>query len=295
MWLVIAGVCGLDILWMAAAGITMKISSILIVALGSAFLGAIAYLYAKRDPRIAETANMGAKTVLFSAAAATLSYLVLTLDAPLADARLVAIDRAMGFDWLAWFHWVHAHPTVHSVLNFAYDAIGPEIIVALLWLSLTGKHAIVREFQWATILALFAIIPISGMVPALGGWDYFGTGLSGGWIPDLLALRAHEMPVFDCRRMTGIITCPSFHTSLGIIFIAIARFDRRLLLGSILLNGAMIASVPSEGSHYLFDALSGAGVAVAALIAAQRIEAGRFWPALQSAAVPSSPPIRTGR
>ena len=271
MWLLIATLCLVDLLWMAATGIALATSSILRIGAGVGCLGLIAYVYARRMPRIADLADVGAKTILFSAAAGILSYLAITLNAPLADAKFVAIDRALGFDWPAWFAWVQAHPVVHYTLLFAYNAVGPETILALILLPLSGKGEVVREFMWATMLSLLIIVPISGALPAVSAWVYFDTGLRSDWIGPVLALRAHAMPVLDLGAMTGLIACPSFHTALGIILMAVTRFNRRLLIGSIVLNGIMIVSVPSEGSHYVIDVLAGASVAAIALFMARRV------------------------
>ena len=94
---------------------------------------------------------------------------------------------------------------------------------------------------------------------------FFDTGLYANWIRDFLDLRDNAMPVLDCRKIVGIVVCPSFHTALGVILIAIARSQRWILAGSVLLNGIMILSVLTEGSHYLIDLLSGAAVAIVSL------------------------------
>jgi hypothetical protein len=265
MWGLIASVWVVDALWLWAVGIGVEPSSIVYSVFGASLLGIVSFLYKRRAPPISYCAEVGAKMVLFSLGGAILTYLAVTVEAPLADAQFVAIDRTLGFDWQEWFAWVNRHPVLRAVLHFAYGTTGPQIFLWWLWLSLKWKRDILQEFLWAAMVSILIITPIYAVLPAKGPWVFFETGLYADWIGDFMALRDHAMPVMNCRKMVGIVVCPSFHTSLGVIFIAIARSNRWLLAGSGLLNGTMILSVLTEGSHYLIDALSGAAVAMVAL------------------------------
>jgi hypothetical protein len=276
MWVLIASVLGIDVLWLWAIGIGVEPASVVYPLLGAGLLGSLSCLYKRRAPPLSYCAEVGAKMILFSLAGGVLTYLAVTLEAPLADAQFVAIDRALGFDWQEWHAWVNGHPLLRTVLNFAYGSTGPQIIFWWLWLSLKGKRDALQEFLWAAIASLLIITPIYALLPAKGPWVFFETGLYADWIQDFLALRDHAMPMLNCRKMVGIVVCPSFHTALGVIFIAIARFNPWLLAGSALLNGAMFLSVPTEGSHYLIDALSGAAVALVSLYIAAWAEHGVF-------------------
>ena len=51
-----------------------------------------------------------ALTLAASTAVCVLSYLCLASAGPLVDSRLMAMDRMLGFDWLAGYRFVHAHP-----------------------------------------------------------------------------------------------------------------------------------------------------------------------------------------
>ena len=51
-----------------------------------------------------------------STAIRVLSYLCLASAGPLADSRLMAMDRALCFYWLAGYRFVHAHPGLMAVL-----------------------------------------------------------------------------------------------------------------------------------------------------------------------------------
>ena len=160
--------------------------------------------------------------VLFSLGAGILTYLAVTLAAPLADAEFVWIDQTLGFDWMEWFNWVNNHQFFRAILSLAYGSTGPQVILCWLWLSLKGKRDILQEFLWAAMISILIITPIFAFLPAKGPWVYFETGLHANWIHDFLALRDHTLLVLDCRKIVGIVVCPSYHTALGVIFIAIA-------------------------------------------------------------------------
>ncbi len=71
-------------------------------------------------------------------------------------------------------------------------------------------------------------------------------------------------------RLQGVVTFPSYHTVLAILF-AYAHRGRWSFPIFLLINCLMIASIPSEGGHYLSDVLAGAGLAVVAIAAARLI------------------------
>src|ERR1700709_883141 len=61
-----------------------------------------------------------ALTLAASTAVCVLSYLCLASAGPLVDSRLMAMDRMLGFDWLAGYRFVHAHPALAALLGLAY-------------------------------------------------------------------------------------------------------------------------------------------------------------------------------
>ena len=265
MWYVILAVVALDAAWLVAAGIPVVGYSFLRVSLATVLLPSLAWIYRDRAPRLAEMASTALPTIVFSAAAGVLSYLAASTNLPFVDAQYAAIDESLGLDWRDWYAWVNSHPVLKLVLRIAYDSVGPEIILCLIVLPLVGHAKVVREFQWMAIISLLLIIPISELFPATGPWVVYEVGEPTPWLDHVLAMRSHAMPL-DLTALTGIIVCPSFHTTLGLLLIYSARFNRVVLACSTVLNGLMIVSVPSEGSHYFIDVIAGAIVAVIAIM-----------------------------
>src|SRR4029077_12106686 len=61
-------------------------------------------------------AQLSAVSVICS----SLQYPAATIARPLIDAELAAIDRALYFDWPAYFAWVLRHPLALNLLSGVY-------------------------------------------------------------------------------------------------------------------------------------------------------------------------------
>lgn len=120
---------------------------------------------------------------------------------------------------------------------------------------------------------------VATVLPALGAYQFHGmtpeshAGLSLEFTDSMTApmlwLRAADfseaMPAFRDLRL---ITFPSWHAAAAIVFILAAWPIARLRALAVLINAAMIAATPVQGSHYLTDMIVGAGIGVAAFLAA---------------------------
>ncbi|HJT08846.1 MAG TPA: phosphatase PAP2 family protein [Stellaceae bacterium] len=236
--------------------------------------GALAaiYTYWRPDERIVDLAQCAAQLIALFAATGCFSYIVTATNLPLANDAVAAVDRALGFDWLRWFGWVEQHPVLRLVLQLAYPCAIAQMVLIACYLSLTGQAARSRELVWTIMLSLLIIVPLSGLLPVESAWLYYNVGGSfdAASVADFNRLRAGQLHDVDLRQLQGIISFPSFHTCLALLFPYVVRKRRRVLLPIALLNGVMILSVPTEGGHFLVDVIAGAAVAaVAAWLAAQ--------------------------
>ena len=116
------------------------------------------------------------------------------------------------------------------------------------------------------MLSIMIITPIMFLLPSVGAWSQHGVGMIEPWRERYTRLRSHAMTAIVVAKTEGIISFPSFHTVLGVLFTNMARGYRSFLPIAIL-NLAMLASVMSEGAHYGVDMLSGVAVALVALAA----------------------------
>jgi membrane-associated phospholipid phosphatase len=251
---------GLDWIWAGQLGLVfvgwLRVSGILIFLITIGF----AYGYSGRSRRLSDASNYAALWVAFSAAGAISTYLVATLVMPLRDAEFVAIDAAMRFHWLAWYRFIEAHRVLQLPLFIAYFTFLPQIIGSILYFAHTGQTSRNAEMILIAMLSLIVTTTVSAFLPAVGPYVHF-FGRQTEDIVVLMSLRAGGAHTFVTNRLQGIITFPSFHTVLAIIFMYVHRPPSRSFVPVAVLNVLMLLAIPSEGHHYLIDLISGALVA----------------------------------
>jgi len=110
-----------------------------------ALLLGIATVYDRtgRSASLASGAASAAALVGGMAILASASYVVAALSPfPLMDPTLASVDRSLGFDWSAWTAWGRAHPVIWNVQLLAYNAMHPELGMAVLYLGLRKRAKI---------------------------------------------------------------------------------------------------------------------------------------------------------
>ena len=70
----------------------------------------------------------------------------------------------------------------------------------------------------------------------------------------------------------GLITFPSFHAALGVIFARAFWSVPWLRWPALAVNLLMIAATPVNGGHYFVDVAAGGAVACVAIWAAERLQ-----------------------
>ncbi|TVV74883.1 phosphatase PAP2 family protein [Sphingomonas solaris] len=248
----------------------------------SAGLAGLARFYTatRPDPRLAAATNGLALLIAFTALAAPLSYVVASVDLPLADAMLLRRDRALGFDWVALIAFVNARPLLAALLGLAYQTLLPQIAVAIVALSFSGRTAALRRVIAAMMIAGIVAIALSPLVPAVGNYvflhlppaAYAGIDPSAGFVhlADFTAVRNGTLHVLTVNRLQGIITFPSYHASLGVLLGWAFWQMPRLRWPGLALETALIVATPVHGAHYLVDVLAGGAIAAASLGLATR-------------------------
>jgi hypothetical protein len=267
IWALMAAIGLLDVVLFAAQGMTAifhwSTAFYLIVLWGGA------KIIERRIPPAARLTSAFAQLFAFCQVGSCLTYVAMAASPfPLADGLLSRWDSDLGFDWPAWFAWVHTHPAVHFIMVHAYASVTLQVLALLLYFSYVNADR-VDELLLATILATAIIAPVNFLLPAIGAWSQHGVGIEP-WRGEILALRSHTLLIVDHTQ--GIITFPSFHTVCGVLLINMAR-GHRLFMPVLLLNVLLIASVMSVGAHYAVDMLSGLAVACIAIAAARSITA----------------------
>jgi membrane-associated phospholipid phosphatase len=190
---------------------------------------------------------------------------------PLADAALLNLDQAIGYDWIRYAKFCADHHYLRSLLYFAYFSMFLQPIAIISLLTFTGNQVRSEKFILANLTSLSLTVTMFLFLPATTAWTFANQEqlaarllsslpLSGNsWMTDLLSLRSG-----GGRHLTmaaGIIAFPSFHCVSALLSVWAAWPVRRLRVPLCLLNLLMIASAPIFGGHYATDLIGGAVVA----------------------------------
>jgi membrane-associated phospholipid phosphatase len=213
----------------------------------------------------------------------TFSYLTASLGLPLRDAELDAIDRAMGFDWLAFLALANASPAIAAILRMAYYSAGAQLLALYLFLSFARRRERLAEFL--AVLAISSLLTglVVTFVPADDGYGvYAPTPEMFGSFGGTAGMRRHEIlmslrgpaPVLEFGQTQGIVVFPSFHTTLAIITTYAVRGLRYVFVPVCILNAVVIVATLPEGGHHLVDLIGGALVAALTIAVVRRVARG---------------------
>lgn len=251
------------------------------IGLYAGFAHANARSPTRRDPQVMFVLGGSAQIALTTAALAPLTYVAAAAHFPMQDATLLAIDRALGFDWAAYAGFVDSHPELASWLNCGYGMIGWPIFAIPIILAAMRSYRRIEEFTFAFGLALAATTLISALVPAIGVYQEIGLDPASlthidpraylDQLRDLPPTRAGELRHLELLGLGGIVTFPSFHAASAIIY-AWALWPLRYLRPLVLvINAAMLAATPLNGGHYFIDVVAGVMIAALAIFAARQV------------------------
>ncbi len=292
-WLALAAVAIVDIGWsilggfhIVTAGIAAPAFSVLLLAGGGSMLRRLR----RNSPAVALLDGVAQILACF-ALCAVLSYLALSTGRPLIDGTLAALDRAMGFDWPRYVAWIQARPALDGLLFKVYFSPLLELMLATILLGALDRRRL-QELSTAMLIALLLTIGVSAIIPALDAYNHYASAhpelVNELGVHDLAPLRQGALREIDLRKVGGLISFPSFHTVLALLFIHALRGIRFVFPASIVLNAAVILSTLTAGGHFLVDLIGGAGLTVVAIAAVPFIE--RRLAALPTPLLPGEAP-----
>ena len=246
---------------------------------GSCFISvlipiALFYYYTDRNPRIMELAHFGAQYLFLLVVLDLLNCLAVSTDAPLVDSQLDMIDKAMRFDWVAWKEFVFAHPVLRHGLHIAYGSLPVQLFFCYTYNAHTRANWRNSEIWWITFITGLVTVVGCAAFPATNPYVYYGLEQADHFVhmQQFIELRAGTMHVLGKMSDEGLVQLPSFHTILAIMLTYNLRHNRWLFSIAAALNGALILSCPTEGSHYLIDLVVGAAVAGATIWSVRLLE-----------------------
>lgn len=241
------------------------------------------YGRARNIERLSELGQFIALWLALVAVVEIFSYTTASWNFPLRDAELARIDSAMNFNWLAWLEFIKARAWLRFILHYAYNSMIPQILALVFYFAHTGQNDRNREMFWIALLAAVVTVFISGLVPALGPHLKLVQ-----FERDLLSIRAGQR-VFELTDLNGIVTFPSYHTVLAVVFIYVSRPPCRWFVPVLVLNLLMLLAIPFAGQHYLTDMIAGAFVAAGSILTIKAVAQRRKdLPASQEAAAQQS-------
>lgn len=234
----------------------------LALAAGVAAGVAAVYGLTGRSPALARAAHGTLAWLVFVNAGTILTYVAAAGGGVLRDTALAAFDRALGFDWTAWYVFLAPRTALRFLLWLGYLSLFPQIMLSIFWFSARGLDTRNSELLLANLAALLLTAALFRLVPALGHPEPGRVRE----IATLLALRADGPSSFDLAHLDGLISFPSYHTVLAVL-LTWAHRRTRLWPGVAAVNAIMLLSIPTFGGHYLADMIAGAGVAGLAILA----------------------------
>lgn len=276
----------LDFIWGSAAGFSFPPqdhyywTTLLVTVFGAA---ALFYTYLRPDPKIAGPCWSLFTYALFMPSAIMLSYLVGSLNFPMAENTLVNMDAMLGFNWLAAIQTFTELPSWVSIASTKIYAssIWVMFLVAC-FLIFTGKHRRLDEYIVYFIVTCVFTSAIAGVMPATNAYEFFQPGnatydklspiVGRGYYDDLFALRDGSLRQLKLVDVQGLVSFPSFHTIVSLILIYVMRGTGIFFAISLIWNVGIIATTPFDGAHYLVDIIGGVMVMLASVLLIRRLE-----------------------
>jgi hypothetical protein len=180
---------------------------------------------------------------------------------PLRDQLLANADKALGFNWLDYAHWVDRHAVVQTIFHSAYDTLFAQAALPLVVLAASNRISEVRVYLLALAIAFTCTIIVSALMPAVGPIAFVDRAtfdilrFTGATPIDHLIRLREAGPLMMSDNPGGIATFPSFHATIAIMTPLTLRGYPRIFIALLFLDAAMLGGTITEGAHYLTDAI----------------------------------------
>jgi len=273
----------------------------IVPAIATALLAGGGWYYRaiRHEERLGAILTSTGQIIGFAMVAAPLSYLAAASAFPLQDAVLNALDRRLGVDWPSMISFISQHSGLRQILMLAYGSFAVQTITTVLILGITGRVVRLYAFVHAFIATTLIAIVVSILCPATGPWLFLDLrpAAANGFLPVtasswpvFLGLRDGTLSAVQGLHSEGIITFPSLHAALAILF-SVAVWPVKGVRWSVFgLNGLMLLASPAYGSHYLVDLIAGVLLAAVCWTTFAR-QFGATSMTLRLAAIDASPPL----
>jgi membrane-associated phospholipid phosphatase len=248
-----------------------------------------------RWPNASHAANVLSQLIAASMLIAPLTYVAASLNYPLQDKNLFAIDQFLGLDWRSYLNTVDQH-RLGNICNFGYRMFSWQPLLIPIFLCLSGRAARAYQFSLAFVLTVMVTVVISAFLPAAGAYSFLG--LSPADYPHLHPvddfdhmrhlplLREGKMRVLEIGQLTGIVTFPSFHAAGAILYLWALWAITWMRAIALICNVLLLLSTPIDGGHYFIDVVAGVALAILSILVVRRLccafQRGLWQAALQT-------------
>ncbi|MFL9841372.1 phosphatase PAP2 family protein [Sphingomonas sp. ST-64] len=252
------------------SGLSVSPDSANLLALYALVIAIALYLDPVPFGRVAVAADALILFLVISGLGAVASYVGMKQSGTLTDSLLDQADRAMGFSWTAIRAWVEQTPVLISVLTHAYNLCTPMPLLIVALLCATHRSDRCYRFLKLFAVALVVTLAVALFFPAIAAFAFYGyspvpqNALHYGEI--IAGLRDGSLTAIDLRNLGGILTFPSFHATMAILFAWALWPIRQARAAATIANGLMLVAAVPIGGHYGVDILGGSLIAVAAIL-----------------------------
>jgi len=262
LWIAMFVFALIHFLWSASSSIQIDYQDTWMTTLLGGWLLFLGVRYQEKFSIVGAVAFTGAYLLLIGQILRSMTYMGTAAGYPLIDAHLSAIDKALGFDWLAHIAWVNATPWAIVLLNEVYMSILSAMTVVLGLLVTMRRFDRIRELLLINgSLGLLGIV-FCTFLPAIGAYAYYSPAVElVGNIPSSAGryhlehfngLRSGDLLSFTFGETKGIITFPSFHTIVPVLLLWSVR-RTWAFWPALPVSAIMILSTLSIGGHHLAD------------------------------------------
>lgn len=249
------------------SGMRFQMTGILVLSASVAMLcaGHFFYMFASPQPRLALATGSLSMMILASFLSAIICHAGLRLEAHWIDNLLDATDKAMGINTPELALWLALNTGFGPIFDIAYKSTAPAIFSTALWLSYRGQTDRTWELGFCYSACILTASVISAAFPAIGSTVYHqidgsqGLPLGAGdfHLGAIEYFRNSNNPIFDWRRVNGVVTFPSFHMVMAIL-IPYACRNIRIVFPITAAWGVLVAiSAICIGGHYVIDLVGG--------------------------------------
>ncbi len=227
---------------------------------GSFLLLSFLYIFYRKirpDPIIITLSQSATLLLAYGLLMLGLSYLGATTNRPFVDSTLDLVDRFFGIYSPSLVFWFNNHWGWETVFWFIYNTYVFQFLFIIFYFSFRRETIPLQRFLMQFMIVTPLSILVGTFYPAAGPYAWYGYTPSEELSSALQHLLQLRQQVVDITTVDGILTLPSFHSVMALVFTYTFRNERKIIFIPIaVLNVLMIFSCIPIGGHYFADLLA---------------------------------------